>query len=281
MVAVTTNGLVDQGTPAAAVQASQWAIATGTSDALVAAFPVPNTALTDGLILGVRATAANATATPTFTPDNLTPHTITKAGGRPLAIGDIPGANSELFLRYNLANTRWELLNYSSSSILFKALAADDTGGQNVNTAQPWFPTAGGITLPAATSYFFDGTLLLSRAAGTTSHTLSLLFGGTATITSLDYLAGANTGDVSSLTVENTVLSQAATAVVVKAASISATEQVLVKVEGILRTNAGGTFIPQFTYSAAPGGAPTVKRGSYFRLTPGGSNTVVNTGPWA
>jgi hypothetical protein len=28
--------------------------------------------------------------------------------------------------------------------MLFKALAADDTGGQNVLTAQPWFPTAGG-----------------------------------------------------------------------------------------------------------------------------------------
>jgi hypothetical protein len=51
-------------------------------------------------------------------------------------------------------------------------------------------------------------------------------------------------------------------------------------VKGTARVNAAGTFIPQFKYSAAPGGAPTVKRGSWFRLQPVGNRTVVSQGTW-
>lgn len=37
-------------------------------------------------------------------------------------------------------------------------VGASGSAGQNVNTAQPWFPQLGGITLlPIA--YFFDGLL--------------------------------------------------------------------------------------------------------------------------
>lgn len=57
---------------------------------------------------------------------------------------------------------------------LFKALSATDTG-TNVNTAQPWFPTAGGVTVEANTTYFFRGYLRTTRSAGTTSHTTGLL----------------------------------------------------------------------------------------------------------
>ncbi len=57
------------------------------------------------------ATAANATTTPTFSPDGLTAHTIVKWGGQPLLAGDIPAALSVCILEYNAANTRWELLN--------------------------------------------------------------------------------------------------------------------------------------------------------------------------
>jgi hypothetical protein len=44
--------------------------------------------------------------------------------------------------------------------------------------------------------------------------------------------------------------------------------------------NAAGTLIPQFQYSAAPGSAPTIKRGSWFRLQPIGSGTVDSQGTW-
>jgi hypothetical protein len=97
--------------PASALQQIQWANAAGTADSITAAYATPNVALTDGLILGFRASASNATTTPQFSPDGLTTATITKYGGQALAIGDIPGALAEVLVRYNLANTRWELLN--------------------------------------------------------------------------------------------------------------------------------------------------------------------------
>jgi hypothetical protein len=166
------------------------------------------------------------------------------------------------------------------NGILFKALNADAAGG-NVATAQPWFPTAGGVTVAAATSYFFEGLLYLTRAAGVTSHTTSLLFAGTATLTAILYEAQVITGDTGANSALNATIANSASAQVVKAASTSATEVIAVRVKGIVRINAAGTFIPQFQYSAAPGGAPTVKSGSFFHLFPIGDNTVQTRGVWS
>jgi hypothetical protein len=94
-----------------------WVVATGTADAIAAIYsPVVGT-LYDGLILSFRAVAANATTTPTFAPNGLTARTITKSGGSALAAGDIAGNLAEYFVRYNLANTRWELLNPTVQTI--------------------------------------------------------------------------------------------------------------------------------------------------------------------
>lgn len=103
-----------------------WAVAAGVADAITAAYTPAVTALTDGLILAFRATAANATTTPTFKADGTTAHTITKNGGAALSAGDIAANLSEYIVRYNLANTRWELLNPS------------------VGVAGTWTPTLGG-----------------------------------------------------------------------------------------------------------------------------------------
>jgi hypothetical protein len=66
----------------------------------------------------VRAGAANATTTPTFAPNGLGPFTITKLGGAALGLGDIAGNLAEIILRYNVANTRFELLNPSNQSVV-------------------------------------------------------------------------------------------------------------------------------------------------------------------
>jgi hypothetical protein len=95
-------------TPSAA---TGWAVAAGTSDAITAAYTPSNSALVDGMLLGFRASAANTTSTPTFNPDSLGANAITYDGGSPVQPGAIPGALSECLVRYNLANTRWELLN--------------------------------------------------------------------------------------------------------------------------------------------------------------------------
>ncbi|HEY1506650.1 MAG TPA: hypothetical protein VGF92_20270 [Stellaceae bacterium] len=94
----------------------RWAIAGGSADTITASFSPANATLADGLVLGFRATAANATATPSFNADGLGAKTIAKQGGAPLAPGDIPGALAECVIRYNAANARWELLNPVASS---------------------------------------------------------------------------------------------------------------------------------------------------------------------
>lgn len=88
-----------------------WLDGAGTADAITAVYSPAITALVDGQICFVRATAANATTTPTFAPNGLTAHTIVQRGGQALVAGNIAGDGHELILRYDLANTRWELLN--------------------------------------------------------------------------------------------------------------------------------------------------------------------------
>ena len=94
----------------------RWAIAGGSADTITASYTPANAALVDGLILGFRATASNATTAPSFNADALGAKTIVKQGGAPLVPGDIPGALAECMIRYNAANARWELLNPVASS---------------------------------------------------------------------------------------------------------------------------------------------------------------------
>ena len=166
------------------------------------------------------------------------------------------------------------------STVLFKNLSASATGG-NVNTAQPWFPAAGAVTVTANRTYRIRGLLHMSRSAGTTSHTTGLSFGGTATLTSLRYLARVKVGDVATNAALNATLIAVATNTTVKAASVSASENIVAEVEGTVRVNAGGTFIPQFQFSAVPGGAPTIQPNTFFELTDIGTGAVVTAGTWA
>lgn len=90
-------------------------IASGSSDAITATY-VPAITLADMQLCAFRASSANTTTTPTFSPNGLTAHHITKQGGQPLTAGDIPNARAVCILEFDLANTRWELLNPASSS---------------------------------------------------------------------------------------------------------------------------------------------------------------------
>jgi hypothetical protein len=160
--------------------------------------------------------------------------------------------------------------------LLYRVLDAD-AAGSNVNTAQPWFPSAGGVTVQAATLYTFDGVLNITRAAGTTSHTTGMGFGGTATITSFNARYACGEGDVATLADDDCISATSAANINVKAASTSATEIIKAAVSGAVLINAAGTFIPQFTYSAAPGGAPTIEAGSWFELR----KRATSKGAWA
>lgn len=108
---------------------TNWVDSGGTADSLTATYSPAITTLVDGQLCYVRAGAANATTTPTFSPNGLTARVIVKNGGAALAAGDISGDGHELILRYDLTNTRWELLNPQQNtpdgSITFPKLDTD------------------------------------------------------------------------------------------------------------------------------------------------------------
>lgn len=102
-----------------AVQVDDYKIAEadviGSADAIVATFFPVVTALASahGMVLYVRCLAANASATPTFTPNNgvIAGKTIVKGNNLPLVAGDIAGAGYWAELRYDLTIDKWVLLN--------------------------------------------------------------------------------------------------------------------------------------------------------------------------
>jgi hypothetical protein len=169
---------------------------------------------------------------------------------------------------------------------LFCALAAD-YAGTDVSTAQKAFnaSTNGAVQLRGDTTYEFEMVLAITRAAGTTSHTTGILFGGTATFTSISYLAQVSNPTGNVLGAVSQIRGDVATEVVLTAANTSATENLGIRVRGVMRIANGGTLIPQFKYSAAPGGAPTVKANSFIRLTPVGDvqddDAITTVGVWS
>lgn len=167
-------------------QKPNFAVATGTANALAAAFTPTVTALEDGMQLNIRALLANTSTTPTFSPDGLTAHVITKEGGVGLVPGDIHTASTEIILRYNLAATRWELLNPKAASPNYVTTSdADLTVGPEVDVVR----FSGGLsanrtlTLPALASIPSGQVIRFTDSAGINAfgchYTVSLSGGDT------------------------------------------------------------------------------------------------------
>ena len=148
-----TLGQVQDGT-------ANWVDGGGTADAITATYSPVITTLVDGQICCVRATAANATTTPTFSPNGLTARTIVKNGGTALVAGDIAADGHELILRYLLASTRWELINPATSvSALTAASATTATTANRVDSGEVTVTanaTTGDIFAAAANSILWD-----------------------------------------------------------------------------------------------------------------------------
>jgi hypothetical protein len=154
--------------------------------------------------------------------------------------------------------------------------------GANVNTAQSILGV--GVTLSASTVYQFEAAYRFTKSAGTTSHTIGLGFGGSATINNIGFsilypvaLPAANNAGTSSIFFSTVATNQTYTS-----SSTTAAVEWYVVIRGTVSINAGGTFIPQYTLSAAPGGAYTTVAGSYMLIYPiGASGANTNIGGWA
>jgi hypothetical protein len=155
--------------------------------------------------------------------------------------------------------------------------------GSNATGAQSLFGV--GVTLSSSTVYEFEAMFQFGKTAGATSHTISLNFGGTATVNNIGYHAQqwANTTSATAVSASSAGLfGNVATAIVTTGAIASATLYVVYLIKGTVSINAGGTFIPQYTLSAAPGGAYTTVTGSYIRINPlSASGAATNVGTWA
>lgn len=155
--------------------------------------------------------------------------------------------------------------------------------GANSTSAQNIFGV--GVTLSASTVYEYEFLIALAKTAGTTSHSVAFVFAGTATlnngIATYIYTNFGNTipnGGAANVATTSTISS----AVTLFSSLTTANQSLLLICKGTVSINAGGTFIPQYTLSAAPGGAYSTVAGSYIRIAPiGASGSAINVGTWA
>ena len=182
-----------------------WVAAGGTVDAITATYSPIVTAVADGQLLAFRASGANTSATPTFSPNGLTARTIVKSGGQALETGDIPRANYECLVRYYAASTRWELLNPEMPRLAyaFKASqASTQTGISNNTFTQVTLGTeeydgescfaSSTFTAPVSGIYHFDAVLRVNGDSVTAAN-LSLYVNGAEKVRPSAILCGVGT----------------------------------------------------------------------------------------
>jgi hypothetical protein len=149
-----------------------------------------------------------------------------------------------------------------------------------------------GVTLSASAVYDFELIVRMQKTGGTTSHNFQFGFGGTATpdsstminygYTVLDGSTNATGAQInwygsSTAGVNGGVMN-------IYNARTTANTYVYFAIRGSFGLNAagGGTFIPQYTLTAAPGGAYTVFAGSYMKIWPiGVSGANISQGTWS
>jgi len=156
--------------------------------------------------------------------------------------------------------------------------------GANVATVQSVFNVS--VTLSTSTVYAFEAMYYFNKTAGTTSHTLGIGYGGSATLNSVLW-GGLSFDGVTVLPTRassgtSQVASASAANLVVTGANATAAVTAFISIKGIVSINGGGTFTPQYTLSAAPGGAYSTMANSYFLIYPiGASGANISVGAWA
>lgn len=159
------------------------------------------------------------------------------------------------------------------------AMQAADRTGSNANTAQNIFDAAQDtITLRANKTYEFEAEYFIERSAGTTSHKTGVLFGGTVTVSSIRFSIKVSNPTANTIGTVSEIVGSGLGETTITAANTSATEHLRIALKGRFRTTAAGTLIPQFKYSAAPGGAPTIKTNTGFKIWQFGPSGAIGIG---
>lgn len=139
-----------------------------------------------------------------------------------------------------------------------------------------------GVTLSSSTVYAFESLFVLQKT-NTTTAICNVGFGGTATVNNILYqtLSVFDPGTVPLVDSNNNMAVINTTAMT--GFTISASVGVVTAfMTGTVSVNAGGTFIPQYSQTAAGTGTTTHLAGSYFRIYPiGVSGSNISVGTWA
>jgi hypothetical protein len=146
-----------------------------------------------------------------------------------------------------------------------------------------------GLDVEADNAYFVD--LYCGIKTGTTSHTVSFRFGGTATFgdcqfrtefTNLALSTGAAGAGTPTAAVTLSFIgnpNETATNAVISPASVLASK--FFRVHGIITCTAAGTINPSVAFSANPGGTNQITRLSFIKLNPIGTSTgILSAGNW-
>jgi hypothetical protein len=235
----------------------------------------------------VTISAPAVAGTPTLTLPTTSGTIVATSGGYvPTSQLGSGSASSSTYLR---GDQSWATISSNASYNIYYALNSAVVGS-NATGAQSVFGV--GVTLEASTQYEFEYYMVLVKTAGTTSHTIAPGFGGTATYNNFIWMGVASnwfttypitigtaiSGGLNPVDfVTNTNVAAVATNGITNANNVF-----MVYSKGIISVNASGTFIPQYTLSAAPGGAYTTQIGSYIKLAKlGASGSNINIGSWS
>jgi hypothetical protein len=147
------------------------------------------------------------------------------------------------------------------------------------------FQSTPSITLKSNTYYMFDANYVMYKTSLGSASTISVLFGGTATLYGVAYTGnfvglGTNTNGTTYDTAPIHFAGNSASAVAVKS-GMNALNSWSIRMQGTVRVNAGGTLTPQISFSAALGTNAFVAPGSHFKIAPLGSsasNADINIG---
>ena len=171
-------------------------------------------------------------------------------------------------------------IDHIQLAAVFTTNVADFTLANSSNAQSPFEAARDVFTVAGSTTYKFE-LLVQITGMSTTTRTTALEFdAGTATLTSISYLAQIATGAAQTLTTTITSKHCITAAANVLNGTVT-TAAATIRANGLVRINAAGTFIPQIKFSADPTGTIISEQDSYFLMTPLGTNTVGSVGSLA
>lgn len=188
----------------------------------------------------------------------------------------ISDENSGVYLLKDENSARGVVSSQISSNVEVNTAKADSTAIQH------WFPSPYDILSIESGTFKVEADFFMDRTAGTTAHTLNFIFGGSAVVDAIrfSYITSNDAVGVQATSqVMGTITSTVGTQIT--PTNATADESIVVKLSGELRISTSGTFIPQFQYSSAPGGVPTVMKGTNFKLQRLGSQYFQSSGNWS